>query len=58
VGQGKTKNTLYINGLESFDEAVDCASSNNRLKRAAIQPRANSGLRRNWLSRSGSGPIP
>jgi hypothetical protein len=32
----KTKNALDIKGLESFDEVVDCASSNNRLKRAKL----------------------
>jgi hypothetical protein len=29
----KTKNPRYLNGLASFDAAVDCAAANNRLKR-------------------------
>jgi hypothetical protein len=29
----KTKNPLFVNGLASFDEALDCTAPNNRLKR-------------------------
>jgi hypothetical protein len=29
----KTKYLLFINGLPSFEVAVDCAAANNRLKR-------------------------
>jgi hypothetical protein len=35
----ETKNLRPIKGLASFDTAVDCASANNRLKRARhLQP--------------------
>ena len=36
----KTKNPLFLNGLASFDAAVDCAVANNRLKRRR-EARAN-----------------
>jgi hypothetical protein len=29
----KTKNHRLVNGLASFDAAIDCAAANNRLKR-------------------------
>jgi hypothetical protein len=32
----KTKNPLFVNGLASFDEALDCVAPNNRLKRRRV----------------------
>jgi hypothetical protein len=51
----KTKNPLFFKWLQSFYEALDCAASNNRLKRGEryVRARADSGLRRNWPSTSG-----
>jgi hypothetical protein len=51
----KTKNPLFFKSLQSFYEALDCAASNNRLKRGEryVRARADSGLRRNWPSTSG-----
>src|SRR6266851_5475881 len=57
-GPHKTKKPRFVKGLASFDAAVDCASANNRLKpRAAPSARTNSGLPRNSLSTSESGPF-
>jgi len=33
----ETKNLQLVNGLASFDIAVDCAGANNRLKRSNLE---------------------